>query len=77
MSDKTITLVISDIDGTLITSNHEVTEATRRAAYASERDRTRASAAGFDAHLAKPIQLPALAAAINHVLHDTRESQIT
>jgi CheY-like chemotaxis protein len=45
-------------------------------AYASERDRTRASAAGFDAHLAKPIQLPALAAAINHVLHDGRE-QIT
>ena len=33
MSDIAITLVISDIDGTLITSNHEVTEATRRAAY--------------------------------------------
>ncbi|HEY7547398.1 MAG TPA: HAD hydrolase family protein, partial [Blastocatellia bacterium] len=27
-----IALVISDIDGTLITSNHEVTEATKRAA---------------------------------------------
>jgi hypothetical protein len=32
MSNNTISLVISDIDGTLITSNHEVTEATKRAA---------------------------------------------
>lgn len=31
---SSITLVISDIDGTLITSNHEVTEATKAAAHA-------------------------------------------
>src|SRR5690606_41338949 len=37
-------------------------------AYASERDRERAAAAGFDAHLAKPIQLTGLAAAIDHLL---------
>ena len=33
MNNHAIALVISDIAGTLITSNHEVTEATRRAAY--------------------------------------------
>jgi hypothetical protein len=32
VSTKIISLVISDIDGTLITSNHELTEATKRAA---------------------------------------------
>jgi signal transduction histidine kinase/CheY-like chemotaxis protein len=37
-------------------------------AYASDRDRERAAAAGFDAHLAKPIQLLGLAAAIDHLL---------
>lgn len=33
MNNHAIALVISDIDGTLITSNHEVTDATRRAAF--------------------------------------------
>jgi signal transduction histidine kinase/ActR/RegA family two-component response regulator len=37
-------------------------------AYASERDRERAAAAGFDAHLAKPIEAAALIAAIDHLL---------
>ena len=37
-------------------------------AYASERDRERAAAAGFDAHLAKPVQLQNLAAAIAELL---------
>jgi hydroxymethylpyrimidine pyrophosphatase-like HAD family hydrolase len=32
MSNTSIALVISDIDGTLITSNHEVTDATKAAA---------------------------------------------
>ncbi len=41
-------------------------------AYASERDRERAAAAGFDAHLAKPIQLTGLAAAIDHLLSARR-----
>ena len=31
---RQIALVISDIDGTLVTSNHEVTPATKRAAHA-------------------------------------------
>ena len=41
-------------------------------AYASDRDRERAAAAGFDAHLAKPIQLQGLAAAIDHLLAERR-----
>ena len=44
-------------------------------AYASERDRERAAAAGFDAHLAKPIEAAALVAAIDHLLAANR-SQI-
>lgn len=41
-------------------------------AYASQRDRERAAAAGFDAHLAKPVQLHVLSAAIDHVLAGRR-----
>ncbi|HEU4615431.1 MAG TPA: hybrid sensor histidine kinase/response regulator, partial [Kofleriaceae bacterium] len=44
-------------------------------AYASERDRERAAAAGFDAHLAKPIEAAALVAAIDQLLAANR-SQI-
>ena len=42
-------------------------------AYASERDRERAASAGFDAHLAKPIEAAALVAAIDHLLAAGRQ----
>lgn len=78
---KKIRLVISDIDGTLITSNHEVTEATKRTAaalYAAGLALTLSSSRPPRSikPLARELQLPSPFASFNGALITTIDGEI-